>query len=131
LFIDLDKFKPVNDNFGHAYGDLLLKEVAKRLQSCMRESDTASRLGGDEFVALLSGVEDDEAMLRVADKILRGLTEPYDIAGHTFHISASIGAAVYPHDGGDAKSLIRSADMAMYAAKNAGRANVKRAERQA
>lgn len=129
LFIDLDKFKPVNDNFGHAYGDLLLKEVARRLQSCMRESDTASRLGGDEFVALLSRVEDDDAMLRVADKILRGLTDPYEIAGHTFHISASIGAAVYPHDGGDAKSLIRSADMAMYAAKNAGRANVKRAER--
>ncbi len=129
LFIDLDKFKPVNDNFGHAYGDLLLKEVARRLQSCMRESDTASRLGGDEFVALLSGIEDDEATLRVADKILLRLTEPYEIAGHTFHISASIGAAVYPRDGIDSKSLVRSADVAMYVAKNAGRANVKLAER--
>lgn len=129
LFIDLDKFKPVNDTYGHAYGDLLLKEVSRRLQSCMRESDTASRLGGDEFVALLSGVEDDEATLRVADKILNRITEPYEIAGHTFHISASIGAAVYPDDGSDGKSLIKSADMAMYTAKNAGRANVKLAER--
>ncbi|MEC4718892.1 CHASE domain-containing protein [Noviherbaspirillum sp. CPCC 100848] len=129
LFIDLDKFKPVNDAYGHAYGDLLLKEVSRRLQSCMRESDTASRLGGDEFVALLSRIEDDEATLRVADKILNRITEPYEIAGHTFHISASIGVAVYPDDGSDGKSLIRSADMAMYAAKSAGRANVKLAER--
>lgn len=124
LFIDLDKFKPVNDNYGHAYGDLLLKEVAKRLHSCMRESDTASRLGGDEFVALLPEIEGRNAVMTVATKILNRLSEPYEIAGHTFEISASIGAALYPEDGVDAKSLIKSADMAMYEAKNSGRSNV-------
>lgn len=125
LFIDLDKFKPVNDNFGHAYGDLLLKDVAKRLQTCMRESDTACRLGGDEFVALLSDIEDKAAAQNVANKILHQLTLPYEIAGHVFDISASIGAAVYPDDAPDSRTLIKCADMAMYDAKNSGRANVK------
>jgi len=125
LFIDLDKFKPVNDNYGHSYGDLLLKEVALRLRSCVRESDTASRLGGDEFVALLPEVEGEHDVGVVADKVLQRLTMPYRIAGHTFDISASIGAALYPEDGVDSKTLTRSADLAMYAAKNSGRANVK------
>ena len=125
LFIDLDKFKPVNDNYGHSYGDLLLKEVAQRLRACVRESDTASRLGGDEFVALLGEVEGQQDVAIVADKILQRLTVPYHIAGHTFDISASIGAAIYPQDGADAKTLTRSADLAMYEAKNSGRANVK------
>jgi len=124
LFIDLDQFKPVNDNYGHAYGDLLLKEVAKRLHSCMRESDTASRLGGDEFVALLPEVEGRDAVMIVANKILSRLSEPYEIAGHTFNISASIGAALYPEDGTDNKALMKAADMAMYGAKNQGRSNV-------
>jgi len=124
LFIDLDKFKPVNDNYGHAYGDLLLKEVARRLHSCMRESDTASRLGGDEFVALLSDVDGRQAVMIVAKKILVRLTEPYEIAGHTFNISASIGAALYPEDGTDNKALIKAADLAMYDAKNKGRSNI-------
>lgn len=125
LFIDLDKFKPVNDNYGHAYGDLLLKEVARRLRACMRESDTVSRLGGDEFVALLTEVEDRNAVLTVATKILACVTKPYEIAGHTFHISASIGAAHYPEDGSDAKALVRAADLAMYDAKNSGRSTVR------
>jgi len=128
LFIDLDRFKPVNDNFGHAYGDLLLKEVAARLQSCMRESDTASRLGGDEFVALLAEVDGEPAARLVAEKILVRLNDPYDIAGHVFDISASIGVALYPHHGGDSKSLVRSADLAMYEAKKAGRATVRFAQ---
>lgn len=125
LFIDLDKFKPVNDNYGHAYGDLLLKEVARRLQACMRESDTASRLGGDEFVALLTEVEDRNDVLTAATKVLNCVTRPYEIAGHTFHISASIGAAFYPEDGSDAKALVKAADMAMYDAKNSGRSTVR------
>ncbi|HEY8605831.1 MAG TPA: CHASE domain-containing protein [Noviherbaspirillum sp.] len=125
LFIDLDRFKPVNDNFGHAYGDLLLKDVALRLQGCMRESDTASRLGGDEFVALLTDIDGEAAARKVADKILQRLTAPYEVAGHTFHISASIGAALYPQHGSDGKTLVRSADLAMYEAKNAGRATVR------
>ena len=128
LFIDLDKFKPVNDNFGHAYGDLLLKEVASRLQSCMRESDTASRLGGDEFVALLTDIEGRHGVMVAAIKVLERLNAPYEIAGQIFDISASIGAALYPEHGTDSKSLTRSADMAMYAAKNAGRANVQFAD---
>lgn len=125
LFIDLDKFKPVNDNYGHAYGDLLLKEVAKRLRACMRESDTASRLGGDEFVAVLPDIGSRADAATVAEKILHQLAQPYEISGHTFDISASIGAAIYPEDGADGKALTKSADMAMYAAKNSGRANVK------
>lgn len=125
LFIDLDRFKPINDNYGHAYGDLLLKEVALRLQSCMRESDTASRLGGDEFVALLSEVEGENAARVVAEKVLGRLVEPYEVAGHTFDISASIGVALYPQHGTDSKSLVRSADLAMYEAKNAGRSTVR------
>ncbi|HYD96610.1 MAG TPA: CHASE domain-containing protein [Noviherbaspirillum sp.] len=124
LFIDLDKFKPVNDNYGHAYGDLLLKEVAQRLQGCMRESDTASRLGGDEFVALLPNVEGEHDVMVVAQKILDTLNQPFVIAGHTFDISASIGAAISPRDGRDGKALMRSADLAMYEAKNRGRSNV-------
>lgn len=131
LFIDLDKFKPVNDNFGHAYGDLLLKEVAKRLQNCMRESDTASRLGGDEFVVLLSDIEGCNGTALVAKKILDLLVLPYEISGHTFEISASIGAAVYPEDGADGKSLVRNADLAMYEAKNAGRATIRFVQRSA
>lgn len=125
LFLDLDKFKPVNDTYGHAYGDLLLKEVAKRLHSCMREADTASRLGGDEFVALLTEIEGKNAVTTVATKILKRLSDPYEISGHTFNISASIGAALYPEDGANPKALIKSADMAMYAAKDAGRGNVR------
>ena len=125
LFIDLNRFKPVNDTYGHAYGDLLLKDVAKRLRSCMRESDTAARLGGDEFVAVLSDIEGESAVRTVADKILARLNEPFDIAGHTFEISASIGAAIHPGDGTDTKTLMKSADLAMYKAKNSGRSNVK------
>jgi diguanylate cyclase len=125
LFIDLDKFKPINDTYGHAYGDLLLKEVAKRLHDCMRESDTACRLGGDEFVALLSEIGGEDAAMTVATKILGRLTLPYEIVGHVFDISASIGVALYPEDGADGKALMKSADLAMYEAKNSGRANVK------
>ncbi|RZI43982.1 diguanylate cyclase [Herbaspirillum sp. HC18] len=124
LFIDLDKFKPVNDNFGHACGDLLLKEVARRLMGAMRESDTASRLGGDEFVVLLPEVEDEHDVAVVAHKILETLNRPYAIAGNAIDVSASIGAAIYPQDGRDGKALMRSADLAMYEAKNTGRANV-------
>ena len=120
--------KPVNDNFGHACGDLLLKEVARRLQSCMRESDTASRLGGDEFVALLVDIEGRHGVMVAALKVLECLNAPYEIAGRTFDISASIGAALYPGHGTNSKSLMRSADLAMYAAKNAGRANVQFAD---
>jgi diguanylate cyclase (GGDEF)-like protein len=121
LFIDLDKFKPVNDEFGHAVGDLLLKEVAIRLQSCMRESDTVARLGGDEFVALLAHVNDRHSAEVAAEKMLQTLKQPFEVAGHCLNIAASIGIAVYPEDGLDHNSLIKSADLAMYEAKNRSR----------
>jgi diguanylate cyclase len=125
MFIDLDKFKPVNDRFGHAVGDLLLKEVAKRLQSCVRESDTVARLGGDEFIMLFSYAPEKRSHLVVAEKILQALTAPFNIAGHSHRISASIGIAIYPQDGADEKSLLKNADAAMYHAKNSGRNNIK------
>lgn len=125
LFIDLDKFKPVNDEYGHAIGDLLLKEVARRLQHCMRESDTVGRIGGDEFVALLATVEGRQGASTAADKILRELTRPFEIVGHRLEIGGSIGVALYPEHGEDATALLKSADMAMYEAKNSGRATVR------
>jgi diguanylate cyclase (GGDEF)-like protein len=124
MFLDLDRFKPVNDDFGHAVGDLLLREVANRLQHCKRESDTAARLGGDEFVVLLPRVDNDEGALVVAHKILQALAQPFDIAGHTFYISASIGVAFYPDHGTDEKTLMKNADAAMYDAKKNGRNGV-------
>jgi diguanylate cyclase (GGDEF)-like protein len=125
MFIDLDKFKPVNDNFGHAVGDLLLQEVAMRLRHCVRTSDTVSRLGGDEFVVLLPNIDNRDGVTMVAEKILHALTQPYELVGQRFHISASIGIALYPEDGGDEKTLLKSADRAMYQAKNSGRNNLK------
>lgn len=125
MFIDLDKFKPVNDTFGHAVGDLLLKDVALRIQDCLRESDTAARIGGDEFVILLPSIEATQDAGVVGEKILYALNQPFELAGHTLKISSSIGIAVYPDHGGDTKQLVKSADIAMYHAKQNGRDNVK------
>jgi diguanylate cyclase (GGDEF)-like protein len=125
MFIDLDKFKPVNDNFGHGVGDLLLKQVAKRLQECVRESDTVARLGGDEFVVLIPRAQEQHGEMVVAEKILKALSRPFDISGHTLHISSSIGIAIYPTDGSDEKLLLKNADTAMYQAKKSGRNNAK------
>lgn len=125
MFIDLDKFKPVNDTYGHGVGDLLLKEVALRIQDCLRESDTAARIGGDEFVILLPAIETQQDAGRVGEKILDALNRPFMLAGHTLAISGSIGVAVYPEHGKDEKLLVKSADIAMYHAKKNGRNNVK------
>ena len=125
MFIDLDRFKPVNDKFGHTVGDLLLKEVAKRLQDCVRKSDTVARLGGDEFVVLIPTLEEKHGDAIVGGKILSALAAPFNIHGHTLHISSSIGIAMYPADGSDEKTLLRNADIAMYHAKKSGRNNLK------
>ena len=125
MFIDLDKFKPVNDTYGHGVGDLLLKEVALRIQDCLRESDTAARIGGDEFVILLPAIETQQHAGKVGEKILHALNRPFALAGHTLQISGSIGVAVYPEHGRDEKLLVKSADIAMYHAKKNGRNNVK------
>ena len=125
LLLDLDKFKPVNDTLGHAVGDLLLIEVGKRLQACVRESDTVSRLGGDEFVVLLPTLEAEPDAMRVAEKIRNALSQPFVLADHHIGISASIGVAVYPQHGSDERTLTKNADTAMYAAKNAGHNNAR------
>jgi diguanylate cyclase (GGDEF)-like protein len=105
-------------------GDLLLKEVATRLQDCMREMDTAARVGGDEFIVLLPHIDGPRGAEIAANKVLQAMHQPFDIAGHTFHISASIGVAFYPDDAEDEKTLVRLADIAMYHAKNTGRNGV-------
>ncbi len=121
MFIDLDRFKEINDTLGHRIGDLLLIEAAGRLTGCVREEDTVARLGGDEFLAVLSGVEDPATMEAVAEKILLHLSQPFQIEGHELRIGASIGIAVAPDDSDDPETLLRFADTAMYRAKEAGR----------
>lgn len=124
LFIDLDKFKEVNDNLGHEAGDFLLREVAQRMQNCVRDSDCVSRMGGDEFVILLSSIGGVTEAVLVAEKILYALNQPFPLQGNTAQISGSIGIATYPEHGDTEKILLKHADMAMYQAKEAGRDNV-------
>jgi diguanylate cyclase (GGDEF)-like protein len=123
LYLDLDRFKNVNDSLGHKIGDRLLQVVAKRLLGCVRGSDTVSRQGGDEFVILLSEMVAGEDAAISAEKILRALDAPADIDGRHLHVSASIGIAIFPEDGEDAPSLLKHADFAMYHAKDCGRRN--------
>lgn len=123
LFLDLDRFKLVNDTLGHAMGDELLKGVAKRLTNCLRESDTVSRLGGDEFTILLPGLTHEEYAAKIAQKIIEALQKPWMLGGHEFHITTSMGIAIYPSDGEDADTLLKHADTAMYRAKEQGRNN--------
>jgi diguanylate cyclase (GGDEF)-like protein/PAS domain S-box-containing protein len=121
LFIDLDKFKEVNDQYGHAFGDKLLKAVGLRLASCIRQNDTLARFGGDEFIMLLPGLSDASAVTMVAEKILAIMAEPFCIDQRRFDISCSIGITLYPQDGEDTDLLLKRADMAMYVAKDMGR----------
>jgi diguanylate cyclase len=127
IFIDLDNFKPVNDNFGHEIGDLLLQQVARRIEASIRASDTVSRIGGDEFVVLMSGLTEGDAALGLAEKIRQTVRHPYVINAHTLLISCSIGVAIYPNNGSDEPSLTKSADQAMYRAKAEGRDRFQRA----
>jgi diguanylate cyclase (GGDEF)-like protein/PAS domain S-box-containing protein len=123
LFLDLDHFKTVNDSLGHAGGDELLRSVSKRLLSCVRGSDTVSRQGGDEFAILLPEITHAEDAATCAAKILVSLNAPYIIGSRTVHVGTSIGISLYPRDGADSETLLRSADMAMYHAKERGRGN--------
>lgn len=125
LFLDLDHFKSVNDNFGHAIGDLLLKEVAKRLQSYLSGDDFLARIGGDEFAIILSNIKNKEAAEIVAEKIIKGLEEPYRLEGNQVHISTSVGIAFYQSDNKDAEDLMKMADAAMYHVKELGGNNFK------
>jgi diguanylate cyclase (GGDEF)-like protein/PAS domain S-box-containing protein len=123
LFIDLDRFKTINDSLGHMTGDHILKVVAQRLCVVVRASDTVARLGGDEFVILVTGVHVEAECALVGDKIIDALSEPVEFEGRSLHISPSIGICLYPDDGEDVESLMRKADAAMYQAKAAGRNN--------
>ena len=123
LFLDLDRFKLINDTLGHDAGDELLKGVAIRLQDSLREADIVARLGGDEFVVILPDSNDEKDLSEVAGKILRAVGEPFMLAGQKFRITVSIGISIYPQDGLDEQSLIKSADLAMYHAKEGGKNN--------
>ncbi|MGV8923440.1 MAG: EAL domain-containing protein [Thermomonas sp.] len=120
IFIDLDRFKEINDTLGHSVGDAFLIEVGARLKSVLRESDTVSRLAGDEFILVLPGT-DAQAAANVVDKLLEAIAMPYHVEQYALIVTASIGIAIYPHDGENMESLMRSADTAMYRAKEKGR----------
>ncbi|MDQ5879949.1 MAG: hypothetical protein QG638_2686 [Pseudomonadota bacterium] len=121
LFLDLDRFKTINDSLGHPVGDALLQEITTRLKSSVRETDTISRLGGDEFVIVVTDMHEVDTATSVARKILEITRAPFKIEGHTLSPSISIGITVYPADGGDFDTLLKKADIAMYHAKDAGR----------
>ena len=121
MYMDLDDFKEINDSLGHAAGDLVLKEVASRIQDCLRESDTAARLGGDEFVVLLPAIEAPDDAMFVAKKICHALCQPIDLGKHGLTVTTSIGIAVYPEHGSEEEALLKHADAAMYHAKESGR----------
>jgi diguanylate cyclase (GGDEF)-like protein len=123
LFVDLDRFKSVNDSFGHATGDKLLQLVSRRLLAAVRASDTVSRRGGDEFVVLLSEIARASDAATSAQKIVDSLGLPYNVDGHNVRIDCSIGISIYPEDGADVETLIKNADTAMYCAKEKGRNN--------
>ena len=120
-YLDLDNFKPINDEFGHSVGDYLLIDVAQRLKSCVRAGDTVARLGGDEFVLLITNLEDLHECELAMGRIINALAQPFRVSQRHVSVAASIGVTLYPHDGADSDTLLRHADQAMYAAKQAGR----------
>ena len=124
MFLDLDNFKPINDNFGHAVGDLMLQQVAQRLRDAIRNSDTVGRIGGDEFIVLMPELTDLNTAHGVAEKIREAVRQPYVIDGRQLTISCSLGIALYPDDGTDEITLTKSADQAMYRSKGQGRDTV-------
>jgi len=137
LYVDLDNFKRINDTLGHSFGDVVLKTIAKRLDSCIRTDDCVirpeteeeivrlARLGGDEFVAILQDLESETDAAAVADRIRAELTRPVEHLGHEFVVTSSIGVSLYPEDGDDIETLLKNADVAMYQAKSAGRNSVR------
>ncbi len=123
LFLDLDRFKIINDSLGHSVGDLLLQAVAERLQRCAREQDTVARLGGDEFLIVLTSVKDVTDAAVAAERLMDAMTAGFVVQGHSLSISCSLGISVFPEHGADGETLIKNADAAMYSAKDYGRKN--------
>ncbi|MBI5057842.1 MAG: GGDEF domain-containing protein [Nitrospirae bacterium] len=121
LYLDLDNFKTINDSLGHSVGDQLLKAAAKRLQSCLRESDTVARLGGDEYVILLPVTTHEKDIVVTVTKIISAFQELFLINGHKLHVTVSVGISLYPPDGKDIDTLLKKADTAMYKAKERGK----------
>jgi two-component system cell cycle response regulator len=121
MYLDLDGFKKINDTLGHLVGDILLKMVAERLTATVREEDTVARLGGDEFIIALWHVSGTEDAARVASKMIEAVAQPYNIEGHTVNITTSVGVGIYPDHGEDTSALMKSADLALYEAKHAGK----------
>ena len=121
LFVDLDRFKDINDTFGHAVGDSVLINVAILLKSSVREADTVARLGGDEFVILIEAIDDPNNLMPIAQKLHDRFQHAMQIDGQELLVHASIGVGIFPKDGKDADELMQNADRAMYSAKNQGR----------
>lgn len=121
MFVDLDRFKNINDTFGHSAGDRALQEFAERMRGCLRDTDTVARMGGDEFYILIEELVSGQYAANVAEKVLEEATRPFYIDGQECHLSASIGIAIYPEDGVDAVSLLKHSDIAMYRAKSDGK----------
>jgi diguanylate cyclase (GGDEF)-like protein len=126
LFLDLDNFKEINDSLGHSVGDQLLQSAAKRLEACVRHSDTVSRHGGDEFVVLLSEIEAARDAARAAEKLLKAMAEPHLIGERRLTVTLSIGISIYPDDGDEVEAVLTNADTAMYHAKRGGGNGYKR-----
>ncbi|GAB4375866.1 MAG: hypothetical protein Kow00121_22130 [Elainellaceae cyanobacterium] len=121
MFLDLDRFKSINDTLGHAIGDQLLQQVARRISRCLKQGDTIARWGGDEFTLILPNIHSVEDVAKIAQRILKALEAPFDFSQQELHVTASIGIAIAPHDGQDAETLLKNADTAMYRTKQQGK----------
>jgi diguanylate cyclase (GGDEF)-like protein len=121
MYLDIDRFKLINDTLGHHIGDQVLKGVAGRIEGCVRRSDTVARMGGDEFVIVIAGITDLEGVTEVARKIIDRMKQPLRLSEREVPVSTSIGVALYPRDGEDGETLLKHADLALYDAKQQGR----------
>jgi diguanylate cyclase (GGDEF)-like protein len=125
MYLDMDKFKQINDTFGHDVGDELLQQFAGRVKGCLRESDILARQGGDEFTIFLPDIREEDDAIEIANRMIHSLQEPWQINGHQFHTTCSIGMAFYPKNGKTVDELMKSSDIALYQAKEAGGNNYK------
>ena len=121
LFIDMDRFKEINDSLGHAFGDKAIQEVAERIKSQIRETDTLARFGGDEFLMIFNDIDDSIDIVNIIQKVMQSMTDPIIVEDHTIYVTLSIGISIYPDDANKSDDLLKNADAAMYKAKSDGR----------